>query len=88
MNVINIIMSHIYGQDAFLRLQNGVCYRLIGAVIHYRYGENSGHYTSYFADHNQNEWFLADDASVSILSFSQSLILHNVMLHFRSELSV
>ena len=35
------------------------------AVIYHRYTDVSGHYTSYFLDHQQHQWFLADDARVS-----------------------
>ena len=52
-------------QEGYLRIGGGACYRLVGAVIHYRYGNNSGHYTSYFLDHGQKQWFLADDGMVS-----------------------
>ena len=77
-------MGHLYGQDAFLCLPKTACYRLIGAIIHYRYGDNSLY--KLFIDQNQNEWFLADDASVSLACFCRFLILH--MKHFRLELSV
>ena len=51
-------------QDAFLRMCNGVCYQLVGAVIYYRCGKESGHYISYFKDHTQKQWFLANDSRV------------------------
>lgn len=47
-------------QDAFLCFGSGVCYKLVGAktlvscVINY----------SYFLDHNQNQWFYANDEKV------------------------
>ena len=52
-------------QDAFISVGKGTCYRLVGAVIYYGHGKQSGHYTSYFLDHNQKQWFLADDEIVN-----------------------
>jgi hypothetical protein len=46
------------------KYRNGVCYRLVGAVIYHTLGLNCGHYTSYFLDNNQNQWFHADDEKV------------------------
>ena len=59
-------------KEAFLRTGNGVCYQLVGVVIHHRLGSNSGHYTSYFLDRNQKQWFYADDLRVKITG-----LLHN-----------
>ena len=43
-----------------------MCYKLVGAVIYHRRENASGHYTSYFIDEQQSQWFLADDARVSV----------------------
>ena len=54
----------IITQNTILRLRHGIFYRLVGAVIHQSLHNNCGHYTSYFLDHNQNQWFFANDVKV------------------------
>ena len=57
-------VTYIMLQDAFLRIGKDGCYKLVGAIIHHELGEGSGHYTSFFLDHDQKQWFHADDDKV------------------------
>ena len=64
MNTVHITCIYIIIQNAFLRFGNGVCYKLIGVVVHHTLGFAGGHYTCYFHDHCQNQWFYANDEKV------------------------
>ena len=39
-------------------------YKLVAAVVHHDLGQQGGHYSSYFVDHAQDKWFLANDDQV------------------------
>ena len=49
-----------------MELGNRVCYKLVGVIIHCDWGKAGGHYTCYFLDHSQNQWFYANDEQVTI----------------------
>jgi ubiquitin C-terminal hydrolase len=52
-----------FEQSAFLKMRNRVCYRLVGAIVHTEL-TCGGHYTCYFLDHGQEQWFHANDSKV------------------------
>ena len=44
------------------------CYKLTGVVIYQGHpAGDSGHYTCYFKDQYQNQWFYANDSHVSVI---------------------
>ena len=51
-------------QNAFLRMRNRVCYKLVGIVMHHTLGKVGGHYTCYILDPGQKQWFHANDDKV------------------------
>ena len=50
--------------NAYLKMKNDVCYKLVAVIMHHAWGGNTGHYTTYFLDHAQQQWFYADDEKV------------------------
>ena len=38
-------------------MKNAVCYKLVAVIMHHAWGGNTGHYTTYFLDHAQQQWF-------------------------------
>ena len=49
-----------------LHVTRKICYKLVGLVVHHQLGiDAGGHYTSFFIDSNQNQWFNANDAKVN-----------------------
>ena len=45
-------------------MRNAVCYKLVSVIVHHAWGGNQGHYTTYFLDHQQQQWFYANDEQV------------------------
>lgn len=98
--VPNIIDGHvyrnkqiIYTQNAFLRLGNRVCYKLVG-VVRYISLQLGGHYVCYFLDHGQNQWFYAnDDKVITSHMFTSYIIIlynttYNIPIRYHQWLSV
>ena len=78
-NTVHITCPHV--QNAFLRLGNGVCYKLVGVIIHHDLGYAGGHYTCYFHDHSQNQWiFFANDGKVTVITYFQWVCMVNTLI--------
>ena len=57
------------------------CYKLTGAVIYQGCpAGDSGHYTCYFMDQNQNQWFYANDSHVSVIMVKILLVQKSSIL--------
>ena len=51
-------------QDSTLRIR-GKCYILTGVIVHKNLALiDGGHYTCFFLNHSQRQWFHADDSQV------------------------
>ena len=65
-------------QDAFLRIGKDGCYRLVGAIVHHNLGDGCGHYTSFFLDREQKQWFHANDDNKTLLCFFMNFVVRYI----------